>query len=526
MLNDTDSPAEVAPLYSGASLVVASRGLENLNGRNLVIDRAGGFDRQKRPLLGEVWDCEYYVDTGSRSVRSTKGVEEGFLLKASVLERCYCGKGPLNERILYPFSRGSPPYLVITGSERQRQASVYVAELALILSLALNGGKCGGKPLVVKHGSILQRLDVYFNPVFDMEPKTARTVLSYFTLDKSIVVDIVDWATISRDGREVANPGLIAAALLGEIKKAVGRGASVIGLSEDTSAGRHLIAEALASLVEAHSAGNRLRDIVEEGINELKSHDCLDCLSDVSGSYWAASSTRTGKIARDVEDYIEDLVVKASGTPVQGSGSLRSWFIKKIYEAQLLNNIGLANDSAFLMLYMYLYGHTIRGRYYPATPLHSKSELYRPLIEKSFHERIEAQKIPISLDSIIERIEGVSYIYVFPEKPPSCLDLMTKEEKLGVDRRLLAEIVRVKPPVKVEVLEREKRKREALTHITTQATTTYYGVPPQLLVVDSRSRVSEWEMTALRSLVEELSRRVVPYSTFLRDFQTRRLYMR
>ena len=526
MLDDADSPAEVAPLYSGASLVVASRGLEVLEGRSIIVERSGGVEGQKRPLLGEAWDCEYYVDTGSRSIRSTKGVEEGFLLKTSVLERCYCEGGPLDERILYPFSRGSPPYLVITGSERQRQASVYVAELALTLSLALEGGRCGGRPLVVKHGSILQRLDIYFNPVFDLPPRTARTVLSYSTLDKSMVVDIVDWATISRDGREVANPGLIAAALLGEIKKAVGQGASIIGLSEDVSTGRHLIAETLASLVEGYEAGSRLRDVVEEGIYELKRTSCLDCLSDVSGGYWPNPLARAGKIARDVEDYIEGLVTMISEAAGPGRGEPRSGSIKRIYEAQLLNNIGLGNDGALLMLYMYLYGHLIESKGRPLTPLHSKSELYKPLIEKSFRERIEAQKTPLGLDSVIEKVDGVNYTYVFPEKPPSCRDLIDKGRELGVDRRLLAEIVRVKPPLRVEILEGEKKMAEALSHVVSQASTTYYGVPPQLLVVDSRSRVSEWEMTALRSLVEELSRRVVPYSTFIRDFQTRRLYVR
>ncbi|MEB3860060.1 MAG: hypothetical protein LRS43_02490, partial [Desulfurococcales archaeon] len=206
MLDYSDLPAEAAPLYSGASIVVAARGLENKTGRELSVARREGVGLQRTPLLGKAWGCEYYVDTGSRGIRSTRGVEEGFLLKASVLERCYCD-GRLEERILYPFSTGSPPYLVLTGSDRQRQAAVYIAELALILALARRGEKCGGPPLVVKHGSLLQRIDVYFNPVFDMPPRIARTVLSYSTLDKPTVVDVVDWATIYREGREVASAG-------------------------------------------------------------------------------------------------------------------------------------------------------------------------------------------------------------------------------------------------------------------------------------------------------------------------------
>ena len=66
---------------------------------------------------------------------------------------------------------------------------------------------------------------------------------------------------------------------------------------------------------------------------------------------------------------------------------------------------------------------------------------------------------------------------------------------------------------------------KVVSHIYTQAQATLYGAPPPMIVVDQWSRVAGWEASALRSLLESLGRRVVPYSTFLRTFAVRRRYM-
>jgi hypothetical protein len=124
-----------------------------------------------------------------------------------------------------------------------------------------------------------------------------------------------------------------------------------------------------------------------------------------------------------------------------------------------------------------------------------------------------------------ELIDGVEFRYILPERVPSCTRLAKLSAKTGVDRRLLAEAVKVKPPLRLEYYAHDRSRDVIDAKVYASSTITQFGVPPQLLVVDSKSRVNEWDVGALRQLLEAQSKRVMPYSTFIRDFATRVAYM-
>ncbi|MEB3844158.1 MAG: hypothetical protein LRS48_00575 [Desulfurococcales archaeon] len=524
---------DVSPPWSGLGLAVLARGVEIRTGTPLVYEQSPLLRAQERPLIGPggLWSAEVYVDTGSRSARGLRGVEEGFVLKTSVLLRYWNGR-ELEERILYPYNTSAPSFLLLRGDDRKRQASLYTAELAVAYSLLSGQARLpadvGIPRLVVRHGSLLQSLGTYFNPVFDLDRKTAEALLLYTGIDKLEAQELVEQAVIRRGLAEKVNPGLLAALILGRIKRIVEQGGgTILGLTEDVSRGRHLIASLLVGVLrESVIEGRVFRPelLIDEVATSMG--EGLSCLEDLYPS-------GIDDFSRDISDYflaIARTIVKTRGGQAGSryevgrvlAGLDEQALTSMVYESQALNMVNLSSDSHFLLLYNYLFGSP-PGQ--PSSVELDKSRLYTPRIRKSYSERIEAGEPVVDWKDIGESISGVMLRYVFTERVPSCLELEEKAGRLGIDRRLLAEIIRVVPPLRIEYFSNDRNWKEAARHVLTQALVTHYGVPPQLLVVDARSRVNEWEYSALTSMLEELSRRTMPYSTFIRDFSVRVQYM-
>jgi len=524
---------EVAPAWSGLMAVLMARGAEKRLGIELVFDNAR-IEPQRSPLLGKGFWGEAYIDTGSRSARSLSGAEEGFVLKTSVLLRYWDPGAGLEERILYPYSEGTPSFLLVRGDDRKRQASLYVAELAMVLSI-LEGASLpiepGERLLIVRHGSLLQSLSAYFNKVFDLDKRTAEAVLRYTGLDKNTARDLVDQATVIRGVAERVNPGILAALILDRIKRLVEQeNHSVIGLTEDVSVGRHLLvhvmAESLIAMVYGESGSKRIRphDIIDEGYYTAPRDYRNECTSDLS----PASAPFGSSLLYELAQYLGSVVAKeVLGTDDREQAAIQieklgyDGLVQRIYERQALKLLAVPSDSHFILLYNYLY---VDKNPKPNLTIEiDKSRLYSSRTRLSYNKRIgeESSASRFSSDEIVNMTSGVKLRYLLTETPPSCTEITREAARLGLDRRVLAEMIRVVPPVRVEYFSTDQNIWDVLSHVLAQSLVTTYGVPPQLLVVDSRSRVNEWEYSALASMLEELSRRVAPYSTFIRDFSTR-----
>ncbi|MCE4624621.1 MAG: hypothetical protein F7C35_01980 [Desulfurococcales archaeon] len=530
-LEGDDETLEAIPSWSGLLLALAARGVELDSGELLVFDDNWNPRPQSEPLIGSVWAGEVFIDTGSRSARSLSGVEEGFILKTSILLRYWSGS-TLEERILYPLSSGAPGFLLVRGDDRKRQASLYVAELGMVLSILKGGLPVGldGPLLVVRHGSLLQSLGTYFNKVFDLERRNAEAVLGYVGLDKATVKDIVDASTIRRELTERVNPGLMAAHILDMIKKISAReGHTVLGITEDVSVGRHLLVTTLARIAQSSvssqgSPSFTIYNHIDRAIADLDASWREACLSDFD-----VENPRT--IVYEGSRYLEAILQELAGAKDRYAAAKTladlsaEEVVRRIYERQILKYFNLSSDSHLIMLYNYLFKPP--GKEYRASIEVDKSWLYRERIIKSFRERIisDDREYHLDEDDIAGMVDGVSLRYILPEAAPSCPQLAVEARRLGIDRRVLADLIRVIPPLRVEYLRGDPKLVKALNHVYTQALVTAYGVPPQLLVVDARSRVHEWEYSALASLLEALSRRVTPYSTFIRDFSVRRLHL-
>ncbi|MEB3779023.1 MAG: hypothetical protein GSR85_02150 [Desulfurococcales archaeon] len=538
-----DGTVSETPVWSGASLAVAARGYESLTGRELVLERAWKPRIEDLPFLGVEWECEYYLDTGSKSARSLSGVEEGFVIKTSVYARCI-RDGRLRERILYPAMKPKAAYsfLALRGGERLRQAASYIAEIAAITALATGEAKLPGDVdgyprLIIRHGSILQRIEGYMNEVYEIPRNAAESILYYSGLESSTVNELLRYSTIERQGKGmVVSPGLLAPLLIEKLRESIGRDVSVAGVAEEVSRGRHLIVE---SLIQATYAVDVVGDpslegMIHRGFDELGygMDDPLSCLDDVDPDSIGGEDlyTRASRYASYMRQVIYRGILGLDNSRLRNPHHIkeavmnvkrlkRGDVVRRVYQGQVLNRfISLASDSQFLMLYIYLYGPEAG---YLATPRHSKSSLVAPLAVDNLRQKGLDQLGGISSSELEGMIDGVEYRYIFPEPIPPCSTLEAQSSKLGVERRLIAELVRVKPPVRLEYFSSDPRRGQVDSRIYAGSHITQYGVPSQLLVVDSRSRINEWDYRALRSLLELQGRRVLPYSTFIRDFQSR-----
>lgn len=530
--------ADEVPQWSGAALAVAVRGVEEDLQAGIAVERGWRPRIESLPLLGTEWMCEYYLDTGSAGARSLSGVYEGFVIKTSILARCM-GPGGLVERILYPVMDrgGARTFLPLPGNDRARQAMLYIAEIGAALALARGEARLpshlDGEPrVIVRHGSLLQRLEGYMNEVYDMPREAVESVLYYSGLSASTVSELVRTSTVRRNGREAVNAGVLASHILMLLKESVGQGASVVGITEDVSRGRHLVTESLLWLAKAASQGDYdLYNTVKRGMEVLEASGPAACLDDVDpdSSPREDAFTRAGRYSQYLRGVVYRGVLRLD-EDLRGLSELRraieslsgvseDRLVRNIYSGQVLNRfISFSSDSHYLMTYLYLYGPDGGP---VASPRHSKSRLVAPLAADNLVSKGLSESLGIGPRELEDMVGGVEYRYVFPDRIPPCRSLETVSRRMGVDRRLIAEMVKVKPPVRLEYMMHDPRRDLLDARIYAGSHITQYGTPSQLLVVDYRSRINEWDRRALQAILEAQSSRVMPYSTFIRDYRTR-----
>jgi len=193
--------------------------------------------------------------------------------------------------------------------------------------------------------------------------------------------------------------------------------------------------------------------------------------------------------------------------------------VRRAYESQMLSRyLGPAGDAHLMLVYNYLYAEEPGLR---ATPRHSKSILVIPLLKANIASKGLEERASVKTPEVLSWVDGVEYRYVMPEPAPPCSFLRRKARAAGIDARLLAELVTVKPPLRLEYYSHDRRRDVVDARMMLSGEVTLYGSPSQLLVVDARSRVNEWDVGALRELLESQARRRMPYTSFIRDFPTR-----
>ncbi len=515
---------DAAPELGVTAMALAARGLERLRGEPLLREGFPGAGLQVEPLIGSEWECEYYVDLGSRWARDERSGVEGFIIKAAVVERCDRG-GRLVERVLHPVtgSRGGVmPLLPVVGDERAKQAASYLAELALALALARRGGPSGGDALVVRHGALLQQIGIYFNTrVYNVDCDELRAVLLYSLMDKGEASEIAALSAVASpsDPKRRCNAGIAAALLLERIKEEVGGGSSIVAVAEDLERTRYMTLHLAALAAEEYSRRDRLTaallfsDVVEEA------RACM--------SWWGVdmADVRYG-LPRVFEKVLARSLDPGASDPPEalreaakslGYGGLVGAF----YRSQVLDRLGVSSDVEPLMMYRFLFGPRVDV----ATRPIDKGGLVEPPALESFRLNIGDSSVAgMDEERVGRAVRGFMMSYIFLDPTPTCEDLRALASRLGgpSSLQLVAEMVKVRHPVKLEYVEGQRSVEKIVSHIYTQAQATLYGAPAPLIVADQWSRVTGWDVSALRALLESLGRRVVPYSTFLRTFSLRR----
>ncbi|MCE4612188.1 MAG: hypothetical protein F7B17_09485 [Desulfurococcales archaeon] len=520
------SYVETAPGLGVLALAAAGRALELRRGEDILRNGFPGSGVQLEPLLGSEWECEYFVDLGSRLARDERSGVEGFIMKAAVLERCYRG-GRLVERILHPMVRGeggSLPLLPVVGDERSKQAASYIAEIALALSLARRGGPSGGRVLVVRHGALLQQVGIYFNTnVYNMDCSALESVLLYSLMDRAEAHEVAVLSRAGRGGDRSCNAGAASIRLLEALKREARDGsADIVAVAEDLERTRYLTLHLAASIAEEYSRGGSLNasQLLGEALEEA-----MECIR------WTGlkPSEVRYEIPRTLEEVLARTINPEADDPaatlrdVGGKLGYRG-LVSHFYRGQLLDRLGVLSDVEPLMVYRFLYG----PREDVATrPIDKGRIVEAPAIE-SYRVNLEGVEPPgFSESRVVETLRGFMMTYITLDPTPTCRDLKELSGRIGLslEPSLLAEMVKVRHPIKLEYVEGSRSVGKVVSHIYTQAQATLYGAPPPMIVVDQWSRVAGWEASALRSLLESLGRRVVPYSTFLRTFAVRRRYM-
>lgn len=517
--------SEVAPEWGSLAIAIAARALELGDGEE-VIRWGQAVGEQREPLLGVEWECEYYVDLGARSARALRGGAEGFVLKGAVLERCE-RDGRIAEIVLHPAIKnprtGSLMHLFpVVGGERLRQAAVYLVELGLTISLARRPPR--GRALVVRHGALLQQIASYFNKVYDIDCSRLRSLLLYAGLSPDEAREVEERSKMLRPEmrEQTCNAGLAVVHLLAKLKEEA-RHSDIVAVAEDLSRTRYLSLLIAAKTAAAYSR----RKFIAASLFMEAVEEAASCLSSMGLNIQDVRY----EIPMRLEEVMAFTIDSSTKDPVK---TLREaagkhgfpGLIESFYRGQLLDRLGVASDVEPLFIYRYLYG----PREASSTPIHDKGELVEPPVVASFNSNKigEHAAATIREADVSKAVKGFKFTYIIPDPTPTCSDLAKLSRRLGPSipgPQTIADLVKVRPPVKLELVDSGRDPRKLVSHIYTQARVTLYGVPAPLIVVDQRSRVTEWDASTIRSLLETLSRRVVPYSTFIRDFSTRRKYM-
>ena len=468
-----------------------------------------------------------YVDAGSRGEPS--GLD-AYLVKLAVLVRRHSGGG-VSERVLHPVMRTKegvlPPILLGRGSERVRQAAVYVVELASLLAISRRPGLVFGEDeperlLLVRHGPLLQMISQYLSRPYVVEVEEARKLLYYAGLERGEAYELIDGShpcgpSGASSGSVVL--GLLALQILARLVREARRGRrGVAGMVEDVSRSRSLVAASLAGLLGSVSpdsgastlskAARKLRDkcmdYYEAGAQRVESCLCpslaVDQLLD-SRTEWEELLASTNRVLQERFGY--------------GLGNAPRDYL----EAAILWSGALPDITDSELLYtLYYMGATD----YPATRPLSHTPRLR-IIEYYASSNPLVKCTAGEIEALLGELSVLRYQYFSPVKPPSCTDLESAIASKGLGLRPceLAALYAVPPAIRLEYVDGMPLVEHARALTVYPARIVLYGYPPQLLVVDQYSRVSLEEALAFHHLAEALVERLQPYTGFIRTWETR-----
>lgn len=468
-----------------------------------------------------------YVDAGSRSEPS--GLD-AYLVKLAILARRHSGSG-VSERVLHPVMKTKegalPPILLGRGSERVRQAAVYVVELASLLAINRRPGLVFGEEepprlLLIRHGPLLQMISQYLSRPYVVEVEEARKLLYYAGLERSEAYELIDGSHPCRpDGLDSGHAvlGLLVLRVLAQLVEETRRGRrGVAGMVEDVSRSRSLVAASIAELLDSVSTDSgittlskparKLRDkcmdYYEANAQRIESCLCpslaVDQLLD-SRTEWEELLASTNRVLQErfsyslgnaPRDYLEAAVLWSGALP-------------EITDSELL----------YTLYYM---GATD----YPATKPFSHSPRLR-IIEYYTSSNPLVKCMASEIEGLLKRLSSLRYQYFSPVKPPSCGDLENAIASKGLGLRPceLASLYAVPPAIRLEYVDGMPLVEHARALTVYPARIVLYGYPPQLLVVDQYSRVSLEEALAFHQLAEALVERLQPYTGFIRRWESR-----
>ncbi len=491
-----------------------------------------------RGPISPAWpgDEVFFVDASAATARTAGG--EASLVKLAVLHR---RPQAAWERLYAPLVGGSgaPPVLYVPGGERIRQAIVYVVELASLLALArsqsLAGEPLGPQRVLIRHGPLVQQLAHYYSTAYDVEQGVAEVALRYAGLDTSLASRLV-LRSRPRGASDRVNLGFLMGLLLDQIREETkNSGGSLLfaGVVEDTSRSRVLVADLLAeATLEAaqryqpsttRDMGSGVSSLVNgwaASYRRRRGHSLSECLCDQSS--WPSADPMT--LAREFISPLQSELVSRFDTGIIQVSTLPP---ASMAAAALASSGALPDLTDSELLYNLVYFEdcqTLGGPPCLYTAPRSRAAVAE-WARVSLGQR-KRERLPTGVNEamLADAPRSVKYSYMLVEKPPDCLELLQKAQKLsGLSACELAGLIDVPPAIRVEWMEpADQAMRDRLLEALRQAARlVVYGYPPQLLVVDRASRVTLSEYLSLEVLVHELARRRQPYRGFLRGWEAR-----
>ena len=473
-----------------------------------------------------------YVDAGSREEPS--GLDT-YLVKLAVLARKHGGRG-VWERIFHPVmitkDGALPPVLLGQGSERVKQAAVYVVELASLLAISRRPSLVFGEDtprrlLLIRHGPLLQMISQYFSRPYVVEVEEARKLLLYAGLERSEASDLVDEShpCSPRGGRDhgLVVLGLLALRILAKlVEGATRREYGVAGMVEDVSRSRSFVAASIAELVASVATSTRSGDTVllVKSIARGLRDKCMDYYmgraQDIEKCL--CPSIDAGQLLDSRTEW-EELLININRVLQERFSLGISSAPREYLEAAALWSGSLPDITDSELLYTLYY---MGGVDYPATSPLS----HRPRLRIVEHYASTNPLIKCwgdELLGLLDKLSVLRYQYLAPVKPPSCDELgrAIASKNLSLRPCELAGLYTVPPAIRLEYVDAMPLVEHARALTVYPARIVLYGYPPQLLVVDRYSRVSMEEALAFHQLASALVERLQPYTGFIRRWESR-----
>ncbi|BES81670.1 hypothetical protein PABY_12370 [Pyrodictium abyssi] len=367
--------------------------------------------------------------------------------------------------------------------------------------------------------------------MFDVDRLIVEAVLGYAGLGPGEARELVDEGVLC-DASGRVNLGLLLLSVLERLVE-LGRGGgfSPAGVVEDVSRSRVLVSGLLAELIwSALPRGGGLT-LVEKwalGLFELAQAGWLGFLEELRSAGVEPQDCFCGE---DPEPVLEglgewrqlvsavhrELSTRFAVVSPQGPGVLEA----AVYSSGAVPDYG-DSELVYGLAYTRPWGS---GAWVVTAPRPRRGLgpwLARSL-EEPRHRRLVSCRSLEDLQRRVERIVGsVRYVYLVPAlpgEPPSCLELARRVR--GLRPCDAAGLVSLPPAVRLEYVEGMRGWRELLAFLYYSSLVTLYGYPSQLLVVDKASRLHADEAAIVSELLEAMSKRLQPYTSFIRGWESR-----